>query len=140
MANLRDRHFFEILLLKLNIQLRSLGLTTPAEHPHWTLANIVCAGLENAGLSAKFWSDALLHAVFLKNYMSHAAFSHKITPYERLTGTPPDLRKLRIFGSRVVCRKPGKHTPKLSKHSYSGIFLQYAKTLKNIVYLDVISN
>ena len=64
------------------------------ERPHRTLANMVHAGLENTGLSAKFWSDALLHAVFLKNRMPHAAFSHKITPYERLTGTPPDLSKL----------------------------------------------
>ena len=111
-----------------------------AERPHRTLGNMVRAGLENAALSPKYWSDALLHAVFLKNRMPHAAFNHKITPYERLTGTTPDLSKLRIFGSRVVCRKPGRRNPKLEKHSYSGIFLRYAKTLKNIVYLDTTTN
>ena len=111
-----------------------------AERPHRTLGDMVRAGLENSGLHVKFWSDALLHAVFIKNRMPHAAFGHKMTPYERLTGTPPDLSKLRIFGSRVVCRKPGKRTPKLTKHSYSGIFLRYAKTLKNIVYLDTNTN
>ena len=111
-----------------------------AERPHRTLGDMVRAGLENAGLHVKYWSDALLHAVFVKNRMPHSAFNHKITPYERLTGTPPDLSKLRIFGSRVVCRKPGRRTPKLTKHSYSGIFLRYAKTLKNIVYLDTNTN
>ena len=98
---------------------------------------MVIAGLENSGLNPKFWSDALLHAVFVKNRLPHAAFHHKMTPYEQLTGTPPDLSKLRVFGSRIVCRKPGKRSPKLSKHSYNGIFLRYTKTLKNIVYLDL---
>ena len=111
-----------------------------AEPPYRTLTNMVQAGLENAGLPPKFWSDALLHAVYLKNRMPHATFHHNMTPYERLTGTPADLSKLHIFGSRVVCHKPRKCTPKLSKHSYSGMFLRYAKTLKNIVYLDVKTN
>ena len=108
-----------------------------AERPHQTLADMVRAGLENAGLSPQYWSDALLHAVYIKNRLPHAAFNYKITPYERLTGTTPDLSKLRVFGSRVVCRKPGKRRPKISKHSYNGIFLRYAKTMKNIVYLDL---
>ena len=111
-----------------------------AERPHQTLANMVRTGLENAGLHFKFWSDALLHAVFVKNRLPHQAFNHKCTPYEKLTGTPPDLSKLRIFGSRVVCRKPGRRSPKISKHSYSGIFLRYSKTMKNIVYLDTKTN
>ena len=108
-----------------------------AERPHQTLADMVRAGLENSGLPPKFWSDAILHAVYIKNRLPHQAFNFKYTPYERLTGTPPDLSKLRIFGSRVVCRKPGGRNPKLSKHSYSGIFLRFAKTMKNIVYLDL---
>ena len=111
-----------------------------AERPHRTLGDMVRARLENSGLHVKYWSDALLHAVFIKNRMPHAAFNHKITPYERLTGTPPDLSKLRVFGSRVVCRKPGRRSPKLTKHSYSGVFLRYAKTLRNIVYLDTTTN
>ena len=107
-----------------------------AERPHQTLANMVRAGLENSGLHVRFWSDAILHAVYVKNRLPHTAFQNKMTPYERLTGTKPDLSKLRIFGSRIVTRKPGKRSPKVSKHSYSGIFLRYAKTMKNIVYYD----
>ena len=107
-----------------------------AERPHQTIADMVRAGLENAGLHVRFWSDALLHAIYVKNRLPHAFFNHKFTPYEKLTGLKPDLSKLRIFGSRIVTRKPGKRTPKISKHSYSGIFLRYAKTIKNIVYYD----
>ena len=108
-----------------------------AERPHRTLANMVRAGLENAGLPYRYWSDALLYAVFIKNRLPHKHFKNKKTPYEILTGNQPDLSKLRIFGSRIVTRKPGKRSPKISKHSYSGIFLRYAKTMRNIVYLDI---
>ena len=38
-----------------------------AERPHRTLGDMARAGLENAGLHVKYWSDALLHAVFIKN-------------------------------------------------------------------------
>ena len=107
-----------------------------AERPHRTLGNMVRAGLENAGLHPRFWSDALLHAVHVKNRLPHAAFEHKITPYEKLTGMKPDLSNLRIFGCPITTRKPGKRTPKISKHSYNGVFLRYAKTMRNIVYFD----
>ena len=107
-----------------------------AERPHQTLANMVRAGIENAGLHVKYWSDALLHAVYIKNRLPHQHFQYKQTPYEKLTGLKPDLRKLRVFGSRLVARKPGRRSPKISKHSYTGIFLRYAKTMNNLVYLD----
>ena len=110
------------------------------ERPHQILANMVRAGLENAGLKYSFWSDAILHAAYIKNRLPHYAFSHKTTPYEQLTGQIPDLSHLRVFGSHIVTRKPGKQTPKLTKHSYSGIFLRFAKTMKNIVYLDTKTN
>ena len=107
-----------------------------AERPHRILADMVRAGLENAGLHVKYWSDALLHAVYIKNRLPHTAFDHQQTPYERLTGFKPDLSKLKVFGCPIVTRKPGKRSPKISKHSYTGLFLRYAKTMKNIVYLD----
>ena len=111
-----------------------------AERPHRTLANMVRTGLETSGLSSKYWSDALLHASYIKNRLPHRHFDNKSTPYEKLTGLTPDLSKLRVFGSRIVTRKPGLRNTKLSKHSYSGIFLRYAKTMKNIVYLDTNTN
>ena len=92
------------------------------ERPHQTLANMVRAGLENSGLKYSFWSDDILHAGYVKNQIPHQAFANKTTPYEKFTGRAPDLSHLRVFGSRIVTRKPGKRSPKLTKHSYSGIF------------------
>ena len=107
-----------------------------AERPHRTLGDMVRAGLENSGLHPKYWSDAFLHAAHVKNRLPHSAFDHKATPYERLTGMKPDLSNLRIFGCPITTRRPGKRTPKISKHSYNGLFLRYAKTMRNIVYFD----
>ena len=107
-----------------------------AERPHRTLANMMRAGLENAGLHPKYWSDALLHSTFIKNRLPHSAFDFKSTPYTELTGVKPNLRHLKIFGSRITVRKTGKRVGKISSHYYNGIFLRYAKTMRNFVYID----
>jgi hypothetical protein len=53
--------------------------------------------LYGAGLPAKFWSSALLHAVYLHNRLVHS--TTKRTPFEGYFGTKPDLAGLKIFGS-----------------------------------------
>lgn len=107
-----------------------------AERPHRTLANMMRASLDNASLHPKYWSDALLHSAFIKNRLPHAAFRFKSTPYTELTGVKPNLQHLKVFGSRITVRKPGKRVGKISSHFYNGIFLRYAKTMRNYVYID----
>ena len=107
-----------------------------AERPHRTMANMMRASLDNASLHPKYWSDALLHGTFIKNRLPHSAFNFKSTPYQELTGVKPNLKNLKIFGSRITVRKPGKRVGKVSSHCYNGIFLRYAKTMRNYVYID----
>ena len=107
-----------------------------AERPHRTMANMMRASLDNASLHPKYWSDALLHSAFVKNRLPHAAFNFKSTPYTELTGIKPNLLNLKIFGSRITVRKPGRRIGKVSSQCYNGIFLRYAKTMRNFVYLD----
>ena len=107
-----------------------------AERPHRTLANMMRASLTNAGLHPKYWSDALLHSAFVKNRLPHSAFNFKSTPYQELTGVKPNLHQLKVFGSRITVRKTGKRIGKVSSHCYHGIFLRYAKTMRNFVYID----
>ena len=101
---------------------------------------MVRAGLETSNLPLKYWSNALFHASFIKNLLPHYEFQFKHTPYEKLTGITPDLSNLRVLRSTIVTRRPGRRTTNLSKHSYTGIFLRYAKTMTNIVYLDTVTN
>ena len=105
-----------------------------AERPHRTMANMMRASLDNASLHPKYWSDAFLHSTFIKNRLPYSAFHFKSTPYQELTGTKPNLQQL--FGSRITVGKPGKRVGKIGSHHYNGIFLRYAKTMRNFVYID----
>jgi hypothetical protein len=60
-----------------------------------TLANTVRVLLYGAGLPAKYWSAAILHAVYLHNRCVHQ--QTKKTPFELWTGMKPDLCHLKIF-------------------------------------------
>lgn len=90
--------------------------------------------LSAASLGPEYWSWALLHAVYLKNRLPHRAIG--TTPYQAYTGKKPDLKHLRIFGSPVVSRLPGRRPAKLDSHTSSGIFLGFTATAHNIYYRD----
>jgi hypothetical protein len=108
------------------------------ERVNGTLGVMVRALLYSAGLPPSFWSAALTHAVYLKNRLVHTALG--MTPYEAWTGQPPSLAHLRIFGSLVTARKPGKPAAKLDVHTSQGIFLGYGSSSKLIYYLDLTTN
>jgi hypothetical protein len=91
--------------------------------------------LYGSGLPAIFWSVALVHAAYLHNRRVHKSIL--MTPFEAWHGFKPDLRRLRVFGSRVCVKRTGKRRSKLDQHSFSGIFLGYTATDENIRYIDV---
>lgn len=71
-----------------------------AERLNRTLAEKMRAMLHDSGLPKSLWGEAAHHAVWLKNRTSTRALGG-MTPYEKLTGTKPDLSGLRAFGDRV---------------------------------------
>jgi hypothetical protein len=100
-----------------------------------TLAVTTRALLYGASLPAKYWSAALTHAVYLHNRRVH--FSLHCTPFEQWYGTPPNLKRLRVFGSRICVKRTGHRRAKLDKHSFMGIFIGYAATDANVRYIDI---
>jgi hypothetical protein len=60
-----------------------------------------------------------------------------MTPFEAWNGFKPDLRTLRVFGSRVCVKRTGKRRSKLDRHDFTGIFVGYTATDENIRYIDV---
>jgi hypothetical protein len=78
---------------------------------------------------------ALLHAVYLKNRLYH--HSIKSTPIFAWTGLLPNLAHLRIFGSLITARQPGKPHAKLDHHTATGIFTGYGYTTRHIKYYDL---
>jgi hypothetical protein len=91
--------------------------------------------LFGSGLPAKFWSSALLHTVYLHNWLVHTVTW--TTPFEFMFGIKPDLSALKIFGSCVCVKRSGKQRSKLDRHDFKGVFLGYTATDQNIVYLNL---
>ncbi|KAL7524703.1 hypothetical protein ACHAXR_003924, partial [Thalassiosira sp. AJA248-18] len=100
-----------------------------------TLGNTVRVLLYSSGLPAKFWSAALLHAVYIHNRRVHS--KTKVTPFEAWYRMKPDLRRLKLFGSRVCVKRTGRRRAKLDRHDFRGIFLGFSATDSNIRYLDL---
>ena len=107
------------------------------ERPNRTFGQMMRCLLHSSELGPEFWSYALLHAVYIKNRLPHQSI--QTTPYMKFTGTQPDLSRLKIFGSRVYAKKPGKRPYKLEHHASSGYYLGSTATNKNVLYIDKLS-
>ena len=105
------------------------------ERLNGTFGIMVRALLYSSGLPPKYWSAALVHAVYLKNRLWHSALT--LTPFEAWTGDPPDLSHLRVFGSLLTARIPGARPAKLDRQTYDGIFLGYTSSPSTVTYIDV---
>jgi hypothetical protein len=108
------------------------------ERLNGTFGVMVRCLLYSAGLSAKFWSAALIHAVYLKNRLYHKAIGQ--TPYEGWTGIKPELDHLRTFGALVTSRKPGKRPSKADRHTAHGVLLGFGSSTKHVRYFDLTTN
>ena len=105
-----------------------------AERPNQTFGHMMRCLLHASELGSQYWSYALIYAVYIKNRLPHAAINR--TPYEAFTGIRPNVKHLRIFGSKVYTRKTGKRAAKLDIHTFSGRFLGFTATPNNITYID----
>jgi hypothetical protein len=94
--------------------------------------------LYSAGLSSKFWSAALIHAVYLKNRLYHKEIGK--THYEGWIGIKPELYHLRTFGALVTACKPGKRPAKADRHTAHGVLLGLGSSTKHVRYFDLTTN
>lgn len=138
----RSHNFVNQMTLR-NYSVEPTGADNPSQNESvekWNdiLAVTVRVLLYGSGLPATFWSAALHHAVWLHNRRVHKAAM--MTPFEAWHGVKPDLTRLRVFGSRVCVKRTGKRRSKLDRHNFTGIFLGYTATDKNIRYVDVNSH
>ena len=80
-----------------------------AERMNRTLVEMIRVLLKSSGLDGRFWVEALLFAVDIRNRCSTRALDNK-TPLQVLTGKIPSIDHIRVFGSKVFM-----HIPKESK-------------------------
>jgi hypothetical protein len=97
--------FRDLLLRDFRYTLEPMGADSPSQNRAvkiykndkfgiWT-----CSLLYGTGLLTKYWSVALVHAVYLHNHLVHSATS--CTPFKYYYKMKPDLEYLKTFGSRV---------------------------------------
>lgn len=108
-----------------------------AERYNESIATTTRTLLYGADLTARYWSAAAIHAVYLLNRRPHSAINK--TPFEAWWDVKPDLSALKVFGSRVCVKVSGKRRAKLNRHDFTGIFIGYTATDDNIRYIDVYS-
>ena len=98
------------------------------------------AMLLNAGLPFKYWSYALIQAVFVKNKLPYAYHQYNKTPFEAITGRKPNLKYLKIFGSRVIAKNKQSRRVKLDDSTSTGISLHHTGSTSISKYLDINTN
>lgn len=86
-----------------------------SERMNRTLCEKARAMLNDCGLPAKFWNEAVLTATFLTNRSSTVCLKGK-TPYEMWYGNKPDLSKLKVFGCKAF-----SHVPKEKRKGKVGL-------------------
>ncbi len=136
----RSFAFFNLLLGKHKYVIEPTGVDSPSQNGaveiyNAKLAICTCTLLFDLGLPAKYWSSALIHVVYLHNWLVHMVT--RKTPFEAYFEAKPDLSCLKLFGSRVCVKQSGSHCSKLDRHDFKGVFLGYMATDQNMIYLDL---
>ena len=89
----------------------------------------------NAGLSKRFWAEAVNMACFLINRSPSKAIDCKI-PEEVWTGKPVDYSILKIFGCPAYAHVESEQRSKLDSKSKQCIFLGFKKGVKGFKLWD----
>jgi hypothetical protein len=136
----RSSKFCDTILRNYQYVIEPMGADSPSQNGAAEIYNGKLAVrartlLFDSGLPAKFWSSAMLHAVFLHNWLVHTVTW--TTPFKFMFGIKSDLSALKVFGSHVCVKRSGKRRSKLDCHDFKGVFLGYTATDQNIVHLDL---
>lgn len=100
-----------------------------AERLNRTLVEKARCLLFDAGLSKKFWAEAINTSNFIRNRCIATGLSGK-TPFEMWNKTKPDLSGIRIFGSTVMVHVPKEKRLKFDKKSNKHILVGFSEHIK----------
>ena len=78
--------------------------------------------------------------MFIKKRLPHAHHQFNKTPFEAITGRKPNIKNIKVFGSRVIAKNTGTRRAKLDDNTSRGIFLHHTGTTSISKYLDTTTN
>jgi hypothetical protein len=90
--------------------------------------------LKQRGMSAVFWGEAVVTAVYILNRSATKALNGRMS-YEAWHGRKPAVSHLRIFGCLAFAKELGQIS-KLDDRSTPGVFIGYAEGSKAYHILD----
>ena len=113
---------------------------TPAENAdierfNGTIKAMARCMLLQSGLSVKFWSYSIVHAVQIYNRIGHSALNG-CTPFEAAMGYAPDISKFRVFGCRCWAHVPKELRTTWQTRAIPGIFLGFSQTTNGFLVWD----
>ena len=100
-----------------------------AERFNRTVMESARSMLHAAGLPPKFWGDAVLTAVYLRNRLPTRALN-SVTPYEAWRGEKPNLSHLRVWGCLAYVHVPRVKRNKLAATARACVFVGYPPEAK----------
>jgi hypothetical protein len=106
-----------------------------AERGFRTLFDKARAMLHEAGLCNRYWGEAVMTAIYLKNRSPTGALSGGI-PERLWTGLPIDVSHLRVFGCLAYALIPSQKRRKLDPKAKPYIFIGYGANCKGYRLID----
>lgn len=106
-----------------------------AERVNRTLMEKTRCMLLEANLGKRYWGEAVMTAIYLKNRSPTAAVPGA-TPEQIWTGSKVNLDHLRVFGSKVFSLMPSCARDKLDSKSKEYIFVGYCNDSKGYRLID----
>ena len=92
--------------------------------------------IPHAGLSDKYWAEAVATAAYIQNRTPTTAVKNNTTPHEQWYGRKPNIGHLKVFGCIAYAHIPDNKRQKLDKKSEKLRFVGYCKESKEYRLLD----
>ena len=105
-----------------------------------TLMDCVRSMLRTSSLDKKFWAEALVTAVYIRNRVPSRSLPQNITPHHRWIGEAPNVSHLRVFGCNCWFVIPKSKLKKLDSRSKAGLMMSYSIQSKGYKIWDIESS